>query len=274
MSHRWEAQIERQRETPEKEWESQRARAEQRLLEAQEARQTSTQVPEQFPGDAEVIKKEIERLAPSEFHPEVEAEARLMRAEQEEHRLNMATDRVKQIEWLKPEVWGRLDEYGRRVALDQVGRELQEVYDHPNPPLIITERREDRNLQGAYRDNDYWIFMNKAAVADNREGKLFGNDPQEALRAYAHEWRHSYQFEQATRWNKPQFRHLVDDPAQAEWWSWNIRPENYKDPPSRELVKIDYERYQREYKAYRRQPVEEDANRFANELVKRVYGQA
>lgn len=111
--------------------------------------------------------------------------------------------------------------------------------------------------------------MNRAAEAD-REKELFGDDPVPALRTYAHEWRHSYQFEQATRWEKPQFRNLVDNPDQAMRWSWNIR--DYKESPDETLARQDYTRYMQEFHAYETQPIEADANRFANELVRRVYG--
>jgi hypothetical protein len=176
--------------------------------------------------------------------------------------------RLQHIAWLKPEEWRKLDNEQKAVALNTVGRELEKVYHHPSPPLIVSERG-DRRLQGEYRDDDYWIFMNRAAELGG-EKKLFGDDPALALRTYAHEWRHSYQFEQATRWEKPQFQNLVDDSDQAMQWSWNIR--DYKEPPDKTLALQDYARYVQEFHAYETQPVEADAKRFADELVRRVYG--
>jgi hypothetical protein len=268
MKYQWEGGIEREKET-EKAIERMREveEAEQRLLEAREAGHELARV-----SDAAVLEEEAEHLVPSEFGPEVKAEARLLQVErasevQEEQRLNAAAERIRQIDWLKPKNWRRLNEYERRVALDRVGRELGKVYHHPTPPLIISEG-EGKTLQAEYSDDDYWIFMNRAAEA-GREQKLFGDDPVPALRTYAHEWRHSYQFEQATRWEKPQFWNLVDNPDQAMRWSFNIR--DYKEPPDDELDKIDPARYKREYDAYRKQPVEEDAQRFADKLVRLIY---
>lgn len=269
MDRHWETEIERRGESSERAREIQET--EQRLLEAQEASRETTQVSEQQLTDAEAVREEAKHLAPSEFSPEVGAEARLMGVEragevQEEQRLDAAAEGIEQIDCLKPKAWTRLDKYQRRVTLDLAGRELTKVYRHPSPPLIITERSDDRRLQGEYNDEDYWIFMNRAAEA-NRETKLFGDDPVPALRTYAHEWRHSYQWEQATGWETMP---LVDDPDKAMRWSWNIK--DYKEPPDETLDKTDHQRYQKEFEAYREQPVEKDANRFADELVKRVYG--
>ncbi|MFB0537528.1 MAG: hypothetical protein ACETWR_21390 [Anaerolineae bacterium] len=212
-----------------------------------------------------------------QFGANIEAQRRLQEARpaetpaamKEQDALDDAARRLQHIAWLKPEEWRKLDNEQKAVALNTVGRELQEVYHHPNPPLIVSERG-DRRLQGEYSDDDYWIFMNRAAEADG-EKKLLGDDPVLALRTYAHEWRHSYQFEQATRWEKPQFRNLVDDPDQAMRWSWNIR--DYKEPPGETLALQDYTRYMQEFHAYETQPVEADAKRFADELVRRVYGE-
>jgi len=171
----------------------------------------------------------------------------------EETRLDTAAEGLKQIEWLKPEAWSQLDEYQRRVALDLAGRELSEAYHHPKPPVMISDQGDETTL-GVYDDSDYGIFMNRAGEANNE--KLLGDDPELALRTYAHEWRHSYQWEQATRWEKPQFMRLIDDPDQAMQWSENIR--NYKEPDE-------------DYDAYRNQSVERDARNFADKLVRRVY---
>jgi hypothetical protein len=87
--------------------------------------------------------------------------------------------------------------------------------------------------------------------------KLLGNDPAAALETYAHEFRHSYQREQVNVNSKPQFRNLVDDPDRAYEWEKNFQ--DYKDPD------VDPE-------GYYRQPVEADARRFAQKLVRRVFG--
>lgn len=172
----------------------------------------------------------------------------------EEMRLDAAAERLNQIEWLKPETWGQLDEYQRRVALDLAGRELADVYHCPEPPVLFDDAG-DPNLRGEYRDDDYYIKVNRAAEVDY--DKLLGDDATEALRTYAHEFRHSYQVEQATRYDKPQFRNLVDNPGTAKEWSENLR---------------DYKAPDEDYDVYRNQPVERDARGFADNLVRRVYG--
>lgn len=185
----------------------------------------------------------------------------------EEARLSAAAERLKQIEWLKPEKWAQLDTYEKVVALNSAGRELAEVYQHPNPPLLVKDMG-DPDLLGAYGDGyrfnsdtgeiegaDYRITMSRSAEIDYK--KLLGDDPTAALRTYAHEFRHSYQAEQAARYDKPQFRNLVDNAEAAKEWSENLR--HYITPNE-------------DYDAYRNQPVERDARDFAEELVKQVYG--
>jgi len=185
----------------------------------------------------------------------------------EETRLDTAAERLKQIEWLKPEKWAQLDTYEKVVALNTAGRELSEVYHHPNPPLLVKDMG-DPDLLGAYGDGyrfnsdtkeiegaEYGITMNRTAEVDYE--KLLGDDPAVALRTYAHEFRHSYQAEQATRYDKLQFRNLVDNTEAAKEWSENLR--DYKTPDE-------------DYDAYRNQSVERDARDFADELARRVYG--
>ena len=187
--------------------------------------------------------------------------------ETEEARLNSAAERLRQIDWLKPEVWRHLDQYQRRVALDTAGREMGSVYHHPSPPLL-TEDLEDGRLLGQYGDGyrlnpttgevegaDYGITLNRFGETD--DGTLLGDDPVEALRTYAHEFRHSYQYEQAQRYDKPHFWRLVDDLDQARTWSDDLA---HYIPPT-----------PGNYSAYATQPVEQDAREFADKLVGRVF---
>ena len=104
---------------------------------------------------------------------------------------------------------------------------------------------------GAVEGADYRIAMN--AQAATNDARLFGDDPAVALETYAHEFRHAYQAEQVSRHQKPQFRHLVDDPeAAAEWQHEYIAPDT-------------------DYEAYHNQPVEKDARDFAEALVAYLY---
>lgn len=181
-------------------------------------------------------------------------------------KLDVATERLRQIEGLRDEKWQDLDASGRMTTLNAAGRELGEVYDHPTPPVLAKDMG-DPNLLGTYGDgyrynarsgslegSDYGIRMN--SVGEVRDQDLLGDDPRVALQTYAHEFRHSYQHEQAGRWEKPQFQNLVDNQDAARRWSENLN---------------DYQSPDQGYDAYHSQAVEADARRFAEDLVKRVY---
>ena len=183
-------------------------------------------------------------------------------------RLDEAAQRIKKIDGLKPERWAKMDVYERKATLNAVGRELGQVYHHPAPPLFI-ENMGDRRLLGEYGDGysydkstnrviggEYGVRMNEQGGA---EWSRYMDDPREALRTYTHEFRHSYQHEQAHRSEIPHFRNLVDDSAKAETWSENLRPGGYAPPEGG-------------FGAYESQPVEVDARQFAQDLVDRVYG--
>ena len=184
-------------------------------------------------------------------------------AEVDDARLDTAAERIKQVEELQPERWAQLDDDGKAAALNRAGQELAQVYNHPQPPLVVKDMQEPSAL-GEYGDGfsfnrrtgkvegaDYGIRMNKEAQTD-----LLGDDPAAALNTYAHEFRHSYQDEQVTAREKPQFRNLVDDPDEAAEWAANSA--NYIGP-------------EEDFDAYHNQPVERDARAFAEGLVRRVY---
>lgn len=184
-------------------------------------------------------------------------------------RLDDAADRIQKIDEMRPERWAQLDNLERKHVLNAAGRELEDVYERPTPPLFV-ENMGDSYLFGTYGDgysydrstgetvgNEYGITMNERG--DTGQERLFGDDPREALRTYAHEFRHSYQHEQAHRSEIPHFRNLVDDPEKAQSWSENLRPGGYIPP-------------EHGHEAYQNQPVESDARQFADDLVERVYG--
>jgi hypothetical protein len=177
--------------------------------------------------------------------------------------LDSAVGRLSELEGLQRDVWSTLDIYEKRIILNQVGRTLGEIYDHPAPPLLI-EDLEDETLQGFYADgyvfneqservegSDYGMKLNARAERDHE--RLFGDDPTLALETYAHEFRHSYQAEQVARSRKTQFRNLVDNTESARKWD-----HEYVSPES-------------DYEEYCSQPVEKDARDFAEELVRRLY---
>jgi len=183
-----------------------------------------------------------------------------------EARLDAAAEGLRRLEGLDPERWAELDQYGKVAVLNAAGREMGPVYDIPAPPLLVDDMGNPR-VQGSYGNGysrnphtgqvegaEYGIAMNREAQVDFRK-KLFGDDPSVALETYAHEFRHSYQTEQASAYDKPQFRNFVDDPELAGRWSQNLK--RYMSP------EVDYD-------AYRDQAVERDARAFAEELVRRV----
>lgn len=190
-------------------------------------------------------------------------ETQAERSEKAASWLEAAAERVKQIAWLRPDQWMHLDIHEKVVALNAAGRALAEIYHTPNPPLLVLEMDDPKDY-GYYGDGyrldvdtgqiegaDHGIKMNLSAGVNYE--KLFGDDPAVALETYAHEFRHSFQAEQVTRYLRPQHRNLVDDPQAAQAWNQPyISPEE-------------------DYKAYYDQPVEKDAREFAEALVKQVY---
>jgi len=171
---------------------------------------------------------------------------------------------LKKIEWLHSEPWRQLDIHQKVATLNAAGRVLAEVYHLPAPPLLVKDLGAPNRL-GDYGDGyqfntdteiiegaDYGIQMNRTAETDH--GKLFGSDPSVALQTYAHEFRHSYQAEQTLRYQKPQFRNLVDDADEAQAWLHEYIP------------------WHKNFADYLQQPVERDARSFADEVVRRVFG--
>lgn len=205
--------------------------------------------------------RQMERVTPAEG---VEAK------DLDEVRIERAAEQLKQMDELRPQNWREMDIYERRVTLDRVGRVLSDVYEHPSPPLII-EDMGNPATQGAYGDgyrfnvrsgevegSDYGIRMNEEALTE-RDQKLLGDNPKEALRTYAHEFRHSYQREQVNAYEKWTFRNSVDDLDTARTWSENFR--NYQSPGI----------FGDNFDAYYQQPVEADARAFADRVVRKTY---
>jgi hypothetical protein len=165
----------------------------------------------------------------------------------EQRRIGQAAEGIRGQEWMKPEKWKTLSDDEKRIALDYSGKELGRAYKSPEPPL--TTEKTNQNALGSYEDGatirnpngDYGIRMNEHGVGERNE-KLFGDDPKTALETYSHEFRHSYQNEQA-----------------------------YKQPPDAEMARTDPERYFKEYGAYRNQPVEVDARDFGDKVTSKTY---
>ncbi len=195
-------------------------------------------------------------------------------------RMEEAAASIKNIEWMQPEDWKSLgtDDDGirkKRVALEHVGKALRDVYHTPDPPLI-TKKMAETNLLGEYGDpnivigSDYGINMNEIGFDPEKEKKLFGNDPRVALDTYGHEFRHSYQCEQAIAYEGG-FEHLTDDPNKAREWFENLK--DIKQPPEDKMKNTDPERYRKEFEAYENQPIERDAREFGEKLSNYVYEQ-
>lgn len=202
-------------------------------------------------------------------------------SEPERQLLDETVRELEKREELTPEKWRHLSNRAKEWVLEAVGKELMKVYRTPKPPLLV-EDMGSKNSLGSYEDvyygqqltgkaqkGDWWIRLNKGGV--NEHKRLFGDDSAEALRVYAHEFRHSYQHEQAFIYHDGRFVHWLNDPEQASRWLDNIT--HYRRPPD-EQDSDDPKTREKTFMAYWTQPVEEDARRFADELVRRIYGQS
>ena len=195
----------------------------------------------------------------------------------EQKRLSQATENIEKIEWMKPEKWKNLSNNEKTWTLRHSGEALGDAYHTPDAPLY-TEKAASNELGGygdgyysdplnpeKYVGSDYGIRMNEEGIA-NRDKKLFGDDPKVAFETFAHEFRHSYQVEQAHAFDKG---FITDNPEKAKEWSENLN--NYENPPASELARTNTEKYFEEYKRYRNQAVEKDARAFAKDLSSRIY---
>jgi hypothetical protein len=195
----------------------------------------------------------------------------------EKKRLSQVTEDIKKIDWMKPEKWKDLSNDEKSWALRHSGEALGDGYHTPDAPLY-TEKAASNELgeygDGYYSDplnpekyvgSDYEIRMNEEGVTEKNK-RLFGDDPKVALETFAHEFRHSYQTEQAHAFDKG---FITDNPEKAKEWSENLK--NYENPPNPELVEANPEKYFEEYEKYRNQPVEKDARAFAKDLSSRIY---
>ena len=156
-------------------------------------------------------------------------------------RCQEAAEKISEIESLKPQLWREMDEAGRRWTLEEVGRKLSRIYRCPKPPLL-TENGEGKEM-GSYEEENWMIKADKEI--------LLSDDPRKALKTYLHEFRHSYQIEQIRAYEKGL---AVDDQQKAQLWAENIK--NYVESPQED---------------YESQPLERDANRFADQIAERVF---
>ncbi len=197
-----------------------------------------------------------------------EAKSTQVDPKQEQIRMEEAARRIMQLDEIQPEQWATLDRYGKQAALDQAGVILSDVYHTPRPPLSVRPLGDPNTLgqheEGSYVDvqsgevvgGGYGTTLNQSF--EYRGQQMFGDDPRLALLTYAHEFRHSYQNEQAAMFRHHQFWRGVDSYTQAEAWTRNLR--NGYVPPSEG------------FEAYDGQRVEKDARAFADDLVTRVFG--
>lgn len=193
----------------------------------------------------------------------------------ERERIKQAAEKIKQIEAMRPEKWKNLSKEEKEWSLRRCGKALRDVYHTPDPPLL--SYKGEINEHGEYGDGssyrktaifnrDYGIRMNEEGMKETGE-KLFGDDPKAALETYAHEFRHSYQCEQAHAFDQGL---KTDNPVKAKEWSENLG-KNYIEPPSSELADTNPQEYKIKFGAYENQPVERDARDFASKLVSEIY---
>lgn len=194
----------------------------------------------------------------------------------DQRRMNQSAEEIRQMNWMEPDKWKALSNDEKVIALEHSGTSLRDAYNTPEPPLAMC--KESADLQGSYGDgysydastgridgSDYGIKLNEDAITQ-RGTRLSGDDPREALTTYGHEFRHSYQSEQAERFDKGL---ATDNPVRAQEWSENLK--NPKAPPDATLAETDPERYSKEFDAYVNQPVERDARDFGSRLASEVY---
>lgn len=167
----------------------------------------------------------------------------------DDKRLEKAVESIR--ESFPTETWAELSPAQRHWHLDRVGRELTHAYGTGEPMLLerpLTETKESV-LLGVNNDERFTVTIN--------EKLLESTDPAKALKVFFHEWRHSFQNEQAHRFNSG-FRHLCQDEYQSEIWSKNL--ENYVQPEVGRFAE------------YSEQPVEVDAENFSHKLVSQIIG--
>jgi hypothetical protein len=178
----------------------------------------------------------------------------------ENERLERSVERLRSVRELQPDAWRDLhDPVARRYALDRAGRELEQVYGSPRPPVLPADHAPE-NHHGMYSDERWTMTVN--------ERLLDSDDPAPALETYLHEYRHSYQRLDIERLNSPIQPDSVEN---AVGWEANLRSGRYKEAPEDGLALANPERYERLFREYEEQPVERDAREFAREITERLY---
>lgn len=188
----------------------------------------------------------------------------------DQRRFTGAAEALRGNEWLKPERWRGLNQYERQEALHSVGKTLRDAYGCVDPPVLPKDFPEyaGGKLLGYYSDGatkanpagDYEVALNKALMASD--------NPRDALQTYLHEFRHAYQHEMATRFEKPQFIGLVHDVDRAGEWSRNFG--DYKEGPPKNMSD-QHPDFRRLFEEYENQPVERDARAFSDKLLNEIY---
>jgi hypothetical protein len=180
-------------------------------------------------------------------------------------RIDQVSDDIAENKWLNPEIWEKKNINDKRWDLEHTGEQLRKIFKHPNPPLFVQEKSKEGEL-GHYNPDEWKIRM-FAGEKTKFKDKLFGDDPRVALHTYCHEFRHSYQEEQVLAYKKG----FATEENKEVVGVWAKNWENYIDAPDDKLIEIDYEKYQKEYENYKNQPIEKDANEFADLITKRVF---
>jgi hypothetical protein len=219
-------------------------------------------------GPEEAARVRIQRGAEHSDKPAVRTEVEA-RDQAERFRLIGAAEALRGNERLKPERWRGLNQYERREALHSAGKVLRDAYGCADPPVLPKDFPEysGGKLLGYYSDGAtkdvpegaYELALNKALMASD--------NPRDTLDTYLHEFRHAYQHEMATRFEKPQFAHLVHDVNRAAEWSRNFH--DYKNPP--ENMSDQHPDFGRLAEQYENQPIERDAREFSENLLREIY---
>lgn len=153
-----------------------------------------------------------------------------------------ASDALRDMPELRPEVWQGLNDGQRLEALQNVENRMAEI--QGRPPVEVRAEKMDPQVEGYYSRGDRIIRVN----ADH----LRRNDNGEVLDTIVHEGRHAYQ------------HYAVETPGfhanQSEVDAWEYNMHNYRRP----------EIYGQ--RAYERQAIEADARSYAERVIHNTRG--
>jgi hypothetical protein len=190
--------------------------------------------------NAEVRLREVERSEMLEKATPHQADV----AKPTDQQMQEATEAIRDVQELRPEVWRGLDDAQRLEVLREVESRMAEI--QGRPPVEVKVEPMEPGVYGGYNREDGIVRISQEHLRSNK--------PEEVLDTVVHEGRHAYQ------------HYAVEHPgfhpnqAEVEAWDWNTQSGHYLRP---EIVG---------QRAYVQQPVEADAWAYAGRIVRNVMG--